>query len=59
MRQVVVDEDFVIRIPDAIDLAKAAPLLCAGTFPQPYQTTRTASTIASRTQNISALSNGT
>jgi hypothetical protein len=29
-RQVVVDEDYVIRIPDAIDLAKAAPLLCAG-----------------------------
>ena len=27
---VVVDEDFVLRIPDALDLAKAAPLLCAG-----------------------------
>jgi uncharacterized zinc-type alcohol dehydrogenase-like protein len=27
---VVVDEDFVIRIPDAIDLAAAGPLLCAG-----------------------------
>ena len=27
---VVVDEDFVIRIPDAIDLADAGPLLCAG-----------------------------
>ena len=27
---VVVDEDFVIRIPDAIDLPQAGPLLCAG-----------------------------
>lgn len=27
---VVVDEDFVIRIPDAIDLVEAGPLLCAG-----------------------------
>jgi uncharacterized zinc-type alcohol dehydrogenase-like protein len=27
---VVVDEDFVLRIPDALDLATAAPLLCAG-----------------------------
>src|SRR5439155_18096090 len=27
---VVVDEDFVINIPDAIDLADAGPLLCAG-----------------------------
>lgn len=27
---IVVDEDFVIRIPDAIDLAAAGPLLCAG-----------------------------
>ena len=27
---VVVDEDFVIHIPDAIDLAAAGPLLCAG-----------------------------
>jgi uncharacterized zinc-type alcohol dehydrogenase-like protein len=27
---VVVDEDFVLRIPDAIPLDKAAPLLCAG-----------------------------
>src|SRR2546426_1385313 len=27
---VVVDEDFVIKIPDAIDLAEAGPLLCAG-----------------------------
>jgi uncharacterized zinc-type alcohol dehydrogenase-like protein len=26
----VVDEDFAIRIPDAIDLADAGPLLCAG-----------------------------
>jgi hypothetical protein len=30
LRQVVVDEHYVIRVPDAIDLAKAAPLLCAG-----------------------------
>jgi uncharacterized zinc-type alcohol dehydrogenase-like protein len=27
---VVVDEDFVLRVPDAIDYAAAAPLLCAG-----------------------------
>jgi uncharacterized zinc-type alcohol dehydrogenase-like protein len=27
---VVVDEDFIINIPDAIDLADAGPLLCAG-----------------------------
>lgn len=27
---VVVDEDFVINIPDAMDLAEAGPLLCAG-----------------------------
>jgi uncharacterized zinc-type alcohol dehydrogenase-like protein len=27
---VVVDEDFVLRIPEAIDLAEAGPLLCAG-----------------------------
>jgi alcohol dehydrogenase (NADP+) len=27
---VVVDENFVLRIPDAIDLAAAGPLLCAG-----------------------------
>jgi alcohol dehydrogenase (NADP+) len=27
---VVVDEDFVINVPDAIDLAEAGPLLCAG-----------------------------
>ncbi|MGN6325154.1 NAD(P)-dependent alcohol dehydrogenase [Pseudolysinimonas sp.] len=27
---VVVDEDFVLRIPDALDLATVAPLLCAG-----------------------------
>lgn len=27
---VVVDEDFVLRIPDAIDLAEAGPLLCGG-----------------------------
>jgi alcohol dehydrogenase (NADP+) len=26
---IVVDEDFVINIPDAIDLAEAGPLLCA------------------------------
>ncbi|MBK1713649.1 alcohol dehydrogenase [Rubrivivax gelatinosus] len=26
----VVDEDFVIRVPDAIDLADAGPLMCAG-----------------------------
>lgn len=28
--QIVVDEDFVLRIPDALDAAGAAPLLCAG-----------------------------
>ncbi|MDT4936843.1 MAG: alcohol dehydrogenase [Pseudonocardiales bacterium] len=27
---IVVDEDFVLRIPEGIDLDKAAPLLCAG-----------------------------
>jgi uncharacterized zinc-type alcohol dehydrogenase-like protein len=27
---IVVDEDFVLRIPDGIDLDRAAPLLCAG-----------------------------
>jgi uncharacterized zinc-type alcohol dehydrogenase-like protein len=27
---IVVDEDFVIRVPDAIDLAASAPLMCAG-----------------------------
>jgi uncharacterized zinc-type alcohol dehydrogenase-like protein len=27
---IVVDEDFVIRVPDAIDLAAAAPMMCAG-----------------------------
>ncbi len=27
---VVVDEDFVLHVPDAIDLAEAGPLLCAG-----------------------------
>jgi alcohol dehydrogenase (NADP+) len=27
---IVVDEDFVLRIPDAIQLAEAGPLLCAG-----------------------------
>jgi len=27
---IVVDEDFVLRIPDSIDLAEAGPLLCAG-----------------------------
>ena len=31
--QVVVDEDYVVRIPDSLDLAKAAPLLCAGAVP--------------------------
>jgi D-arabinose 1-dehydrogenase-like Zn-dependent alcohol dehydrogenase len=36
--QVVVDENYVIRIPDAIDLAKAAPLLCAGTRPASTRT---------------------
>ena len=29
-RSVVVDEDFVLRIPQGLDLAAAAPLLCAG-----------------------------
>ena len=29
-RQIVVDEDFVLRIPDALELDVAAPLLCAG-----------------------------
>ena len=29
-RFVVVDEDFVLSIPDSIDLAQAGPLLCAG-----------------------------
>ncbi|WP_233595803.1 MULTISPECIES: NAD(P)-dependent alcohol dehydrogenase [Corallococcus] len=29
-RLVVVDEDFVLSIPDSIDLAEAGPLLCAG-----------------------------
>lgn len=28
--QIVVDEDFVLKIPDSIDLDVAAPLLCAG-----------------------------
>ncbi len=28
--QIVVDEDFVLRIPDALPLEKVAPLLCAG-----------------------------
>src|SRR5690606_33984557 len=28
--RVVVDEDFVLRIPENLDLAAAAPLLCAG-----------------------------
>lgn len=27
---IVVDEDFVIRVPDAVDLAAAAPMMCAG-----------------------------
>lgn len=27
---IVVDEDFILRVPDAIDLADAAPLLCSG-----------------------------
>lgn len=27
---IVVDEDFVIRVPESIDLAAAAPLMCAG-----------------------------
>jgi uncharacterized zinc-type alcohol dehydrogenase-like protein len=29
-QRIVVDEKFVVRIPDALDLAGAAPLLCAG-----------------------------
>jgi uncharacterized zinc-type alcohol dehydrogenase-like protein len=29
-RTIVVDEDFVLRIPDGLDAAAAAPLLCAG-----------------------------
>ena len=29
-RQIVVDERFVVKVPDAIELADAAPLLCAG-----------------------------
>jgi uncharacterized zinc-type alcohol dehydrogenase-like protein len=29
-RQIVVDERFVVNVPDAIELADAAPLLCAG-----------------------------
>ena len=29
-QQVVVSERFVVRIPDALDLDVAAPLLCAG-----------------------------
>lgn len=29
-QKIVVDEDFVLRIPDGLDLAKAGPLLCAG-----------------------------
>ena len=28
--RIVVDEDFVLRVPDNLDLAAAAPLLCAG-----------------------------
>jgi len=28
--KIVVDQDFVVRIPDAIELDRAAPLLCAG-----------------------------
>ena len=36
--RVVVDEGFVVRIPDALDLAAAAPLLCAGiTMYQPLR----------------------
>lgn len=27
---IVVDEDFVVRVPDAVDLAEAGPLMCAG-----------------------------
>jgi uncharacterized zinc-type alcohol dehydrogenase-like protein len=29
-RDIVVDEDFVLRIPEGMDLARTAPLLCAG-----------------------------
>jgi uncharacterized zinc-type alcohol dehydrogenase-like protein len=29
-KQIVVDEDFALRIPEGLDLAGAAPLLCAG-----------------------------
>lgn len=29
-RHIVVREDFVLKVPDALDLARAAPLLCAG-----------------------------
>jgi alcohol dehydrogenase (NADP+) len=29
-QQIVVDEHYVVRIPDALDLHVAAPLLCAG-----------------------------
>ena len=29
-KEIVVDEDFVLRIPDALPLDRAAPLLCAG-----------------------------
>jgi uncharacterized zinc-type alcohol dehydrogenase-like protein len=29
-QSIVIDENFVLRIPDALDLAGAAPLLCAG-----------------------------
>lgn len=29
-REIVVTEDFVLSIPDSLDMAKAAPLLCAG-----------------------------
>ncbi len=29
-RQIVVDERFVVKVPDALELADAAPLLCAG-----------------------------
>jgi uncharacterized zinc-type alcohol dehydrogenase-like protein len=29
-RRIVVTEEFVLRVPDALDLASAAPLLCAG-----------------------------
>ena len=29
-RMIVVDEDFVLRVPEGMDLARTAPLLCAG-----------------------------